>query len=127
MDLKLTNIEAVAIMNSLQHYLKEVEKMKDEKGVQIEKKTLKGLISKIESMPAGEVQQTSKDRGIVFYSHVCKRAEILLAGAGEEQGTVDAVKDTACAFRILQLNRNHQERKKIAQKVLLSVTPAKLF
>jgi hypothetical protein len=55
MDLKLTNTEAVAVMTALQHYLKEVEKMADEKGVQIEKKTLKGLISKIESMPAGEV------------------------------------------------------------------------
>jgi hypothetical protein len=56
MDLKLTNTEAVALLTSLQHYLKEVEKMKDEKGVQIEKKTLKGIISRIESMPAGEVQ-----------------------------------------------------------------------
>jgi hypothetical protein len=55
MDLKLTNTEAVALMTALQHYLKEVEKMADEKGVQIEKKTLKGLISKIESMPTGEV------------------------------------------------------------------------
>ena len=55
MDLKLTNTEVVAVMTALQHYLKEVEKMADEKGVQIEKNTLKGLISKIESMPAGEV------------------------------------------------------------------------
>ena len=56
MDLKLTNSEAVAVMTALQHYLKEVETMADEKGVQIEKKTLKGLISKLESMPPGEVQ-----------------------------------------------------------------------
>ena len=56
MDLKLTNTEAVAVMTSLQHYLKEVEKMGEEKGVKIEKKTLTGLISKLESMPAGEVQ-----------------------------------------------------------------------
>ena len=56
MDLKLTNTEAVAVMTALQHYQKEVEKMADEKGVQIEKKTLKGLISKLEDMPAGEVQ-----------------------------------------------------------------------
>lgn len=56
MDLKLTNTEAVAVMTSLQHYLKEVEKMGEEKGVQIEKKTLKGIINRIESMPAGEVQ-----------------------------------------------------------------------
>jgi len=56
MNLKLTNIEAVAVMTSLQHYLKEVEKMDEEKGVQIEKKTLIGIIKRIESMPAGEVQ-----------------------------------------------------------------------
>ena len=56
MHLKLTNPEAAAIMTSLQHYLKEVENMQDEKGVQIEKETLKGLISKLESLPAGEVQ-----------------------------------------------------------------------
>jgi hypothetical protein len=56
MNLKLTNLEAVALMTSLQHYLKEVKKMGEEKGVLIEKNTIKGLISKIESMPAGEVQ-----------------------------------------------------------------------
>ena len=56
MDLKLTNLEAVAVMNALQHYLKAVEKMGDEKGVQTERKTVKGIISRIESMPAGEVQ-----------------------------------------------------------------------
>jgi len=56
MNLKLTNLEAVAVMTSLQHYLKEVEKMGEEKGVQIERNTLKEIISKIESMPAGEVQ-----------------------------------------------------------------------
>jgi len=56
MHLKLTNLEAVAVMTALQHYLKEIEKMGEEKGVQIEKKTVKGLISTLESMPAGEVQ-----------------------------------------------------------------------
>lgn len=56
MNLKLTNPEATAVMTALQHYLKEVERMKDEKGVRIEKKTLKELIGKLESMPAGEVQ-----------------------------------------------------------------------
>lgn len=56
MDLKLTNTESVAVMTALQHYLKEVEKMSDERGVQIEKKTVKGIISRLESMPAGEVQ-----------------------------------------------------------------------
>jgi hypothetical protein len=58
MNLKLNNSEEVAIMTSLQHYLKEVEKMGEEKGVQIEKKTLSGLISRLESMPAGEVWAT---------------------------------------------------------------------
>lgn len=56
MDLKLTNAEAVVIMTAVQRYQKEVEKMADEKGVQIEKQTLRGLISKLEAMPAGEVQ-----------------------------------------------------------------------
>jgi len=56
MDVKLTNTEAVAVLTALQHYQKEVEKMGGEKGVQIEKATLKGLINKLESMPAGEVQ-----------------------------------------------------------------------
>ncbi len=55
MDLKLNNLEATAVMTALQHYLKEVEKLPVEKGVEIEKKTLKGLIGRIESMPAGEV------------------------------------------------------------------------
>jgi hypothetical protein len=55
MDLKLTNLEEVAVMTALRHYLKEVEKMPEEKGVQIEKKTVKGIISRIESMSAGEV------------------------------------------------------------------------
>lgn len=56
MHLKLTSLEAVAVMTALQHYLKEVEKMGEEKGVQTEKNTVKGLISKLEAMPAGEVQ-----------------------------------------------------------------------
>jgi hypothetical protein len=56
MNLKLSNMEAVAVLTSLQHYLKEVSKMSDDKSVQIEKQTIKGLISRMESMPAGEVQ-----------------------------------------------------------------------
>lgn len=56
MHLKLTNPEAVAVMTALRHYMKEVERMSESKGVQTEKKTLKELISKLESMPAGEVQ-----------------------------------------------------------------------
>jgi hypothetical protein len=55
MDLKLNNLEAVAVMNALQRYAKELEKSGNEKGVLIEKNTVKGLISRIESMPAGEV------------------------------------------------------------------------
>jgi hypothetical protein len=55
MDLKLTNLEAVAVMNALQRYIKDLDKAGDEKGVQIERKAVKGLIEKIESMPAGEV------------------------------------------------------------------------
>ncbi len=55
MDLKLTNLEAVAVMNALQNYVKTLEKMGEEKGVLTEKKTVIGLISRIESMPAGEV------------------------------------------------------------------------
>ena len=56
MHLKLSNLEAVAVMTSLQQYLKKVEKMPEEKGVQTEKQTIKGLISRMESLPAGEVQ-----------------------------------------------------------------------
>jgi len=55
MHLKLDNLEAVALMNALQSYLKTLEKSGEEKGVQIEKKTVKGLINRIESLPAGEV------------------------------------------------------------------------
>lgn len=55
MDLKLTNLEAVAVMNALQHYGKALEKMGEEKGVLTEKKTVSSLISRIESMPSGEV------------------------------------------------------------------------
>lgn len=55
MHLTLSNLEAVAVMTSLQHYIKEVEAMKEEKGVKIEKDTVNGLIRRMESMPAGEV------------------------------------------------------------------------
>jgi hypothetical protein len=55
MDLKLTNLEAVAVMNALQQYVKALEKMGEEKGVLTEKKTVKDLISRIESMPSSEV------------------------------------------------------------------------
>ncbi len=55
MDLKLTNLEAVAVMNALQNYAKHLEKIGNEKGVQIEKKTVSSLISRIESMPSAEV------------------------------------------------------------------------
>jgi len=56
MHLKLSNLEASAVMTALQHYLKEVEKMGQDKGTLTEKNTVKDLISKLESMPAGEVQ-----------------------------------------------------------------------
>jgi hypothetical protein len=55
MDLKLTELEAVAVMNALQDYVKALEKMGEEKGVLTEKKTVKGLINRIESMPSSEV------------------------------------------------------------------------
>ncbi len=56
MDLKLSNTEAVSVMTALQHYEREVGRMGEDKGVVIEKKTLLGLISRLESMPAGEVE-----------------------------------------------------------------------
>jgi hypothetical protein len=55
MTLKLSNLEAVAVMNALQHYQKFLEKAGDEKGIQTEKKSVHDLINRIESMPAGEV------------------------------------------------------------------------
>lgn len=55
MDLKLTGLEASAVMNALHLYLKDLEKAGDEKGIQIEKKTVKGLIMRMEDMPSGEV------------------------------------------------------------------------
>lgn len=54
MHLRLNNSEEIAIMTALRHYLKEVEKMGEEKGVKIEKKTLSGLISRLEAMPGDE-------------------------------------------------------------------------
>lgn len=55
MDLKLNNLEVVAIMNALNRYAKDLEKMGDEKGVGIEKKTVKDLLNRMEDMPPGEV------------------------------------------------------------------------
>lgn len=55
MDLKLNNLEVVALMNALNRYAKELEKMADEKGVNIEKKTVKDLLQRMEDMPPGEV------------------------------------------------------------------------
>ncbi len=51
----MNNLEAVAVMNALQRYLKELEKSGEEKGIQIERQTVKDIISRIESMPPGEV------------------------------------------------------------------------
>lgn len=59
-------------MTALQHYLKEVEKKGQEKGVETEKKTVRGIINKIESMPGGEVPQTTcchVARGIIDEVH----------------------------------------------------------
>lgn len=55
MDLKLTGLEASAVMNALQLYLKNLEKSGEEKGILIEKKTVKNLINRLEDMPSGEV------------------------------------------------------------------------
>lgn len=55
MDLKLTGLEAAAVMNALHVYLKELEKSGEEKGILIEKKAVKGLIGRMEDMPSGEV------------------------------------------------------------------------
>jgi hypothetical protein len=55
MDLKLTGLEASAVMNALQVYLKELEKAGEEKGILIEKKAVKDLINRMEDMPSGEV------------------------------------------------------------------------
>jgi hypothetical protein len=55
MDLKLTGLEASAVMNALHVYLKELEKSGEEKGILIEKKAIKDLITRMEDMPSGEV------------------------------------------------------------------------
>ena len=55
MDLKLNNLEVVALMNALNRYVKDLEKMGNEKGIDIEKKTVKDLLLRMEDMPPGEV------------------------------------------------------------------------
>ncbi|HXX54044.1 MAG TPA: hypothetical protein VEI28_05680 [Thermodesulfovibrionales bacterium] len=55
MDLKLSGLEASAVMNALQLYLKELERSGQEKGILIEKNTVKGLLTRLEDMPSGEV------------------------------------------------------------------------
>jgi hypothetical protein len=55
MDLKLNNLEAVAVMNALTRYQKDLEKMGDEKGINIERKTIKDLLNRMEDMAPGEV------------------------------------------------------------------------
>ncbi|HYA26514.1 MAG TPA: hypothetical protein VEE82_00815 [Thermodesulfovibrionales bacterium] len=55
MDLKLSGLEASAVMNALQFYLKDLEKSGEEKGVMLEKKAVKNLITRMEDMPSGEV------------------------------------------------------------------------
>jgi len=55
MDLKLSGLEASAVLNALQVYMKELEKSGNEKGILIEKKTVKNLLLRLEDMPSGEV------------------------------------------------------------------------
>jgi hypothetical protein len=55
MDLKLSGLEASAVMNALQLYLKDLEKSGNEKGILHEKKAVKDLILRLEDMPSGEV------------------------------------------------------------------------
>ncbi len=55
MDLKLSGLEASVVMNALQLYMKELEKSGEEKGILIEKKTVKNLLLRLEDMPSGEV------------------------------------------------------------------------
>jgi hypothetical protein len=55
MDLKLSGLEASAVMNALQFYLKDLEKAGEEKGILIEKKAVKNLLLRLEDMPSGEV------------------------------------------------------------------------
>lgn len=55
MDLKLSGLEASVVMNALQLYLKDLEKAGEEKGILIEKKTVKNLLLRLEDMPSGEV------------------------------------------------------------------------
>lgn len=55
MDLKLSGLEASAVLNALQVYMKELEKSGNEKGILIEKKTVKDLLLRLEDMPSGEV------------------------------------------------------------------------
>jgi hypothetical protein len=55
MDLKLSGLEASAVMNALQLYVKELEKSGEEKGILHEKKAVKDLLRRLEDMPSGEV------------------------------------------------------------------------
>jgi hypothetical protein len=55
MDLKLSGLEASAVMSALRLYLKDLEKSGNEKGILIEKKTVKDLVTRLEDMPSGEV------------------------------------------------------------------------
>lgn len=55
MDLKLTNLEARAVMSALTEYQKSLEKSGKDKGIEIEKKTVKDLLNRLQDMPPGEV------------------------------------------------------------------------
>ena len=55
MDLKLSGLEASAVMNALRLYMKELDKSGEEKGTLIEKEAVKNLLLRLEDMPSGEV------------------------------------------------------------------------
>ena len=55
MDLKLSGLEASAVMNALRLYAKELDKAGKEKGTLIEKEAVKNLLLRLEDMPSGEV------------------------------------------------------------------------
>lgn len=51
MDLKLSDIEANAVVHALRKHLEILDKSSTEKGIQIEIKTVEGLLDRISSLP----------------------------------------------------------------------------
>ena len=66
MDLKLSGLEASAVMNALRLYMKELDKSGEEKGTLIEKKAVKELLLRLEDMPSGEVPQSAWGQGSIL-------------------------------------------------------------